>query len=424
MKILITGTTGESMPPPYGGIPKVSLLYAREWKRMGHEVAVTFTYRPETADDLSAGATYFFEYTRQPTKRAKASFLLHNALLHPLRYLGFLLAYVQINSRVTIETILYAAYGVWLDRIIASWQPDIVLGEAALIKSFMAARSANRHRIPIVLDTYAEVRDLGMGVNKHFKPKARRRYWERLLAMTEFVMGMSNCSDGPLMYMPREKVKVFYDTCDFTNSRAALAESVSDARAALSLPQDMRLVGAVGAFSPRKGHDHLIRAVGELGLAGEKYGVVLCGAGDATEWKALAEKEGIADRVFFLQSLSECNLARLYRSVDLYANLSNSPRSCGLDLALLEAMTAQKPVVVYDTGALPTAVPDGKNGYVVHTDDVPGVVMAIRAFFALPEEERTQMGVLSAEAASKCDIVETAKIKINWLQEAITNFKK
>ncbi len=410
------------MPPPYGGIPKVSLLYAREWKRMGHEVAVSFVYKPEKADDLGAEASYFFEYAARPGKVSKAAFLIRHVTRHPALYARLFLAYARINPRITIETILYAAYGVWVDGVIASFKPDIILSEAALIKSFMAAHRARARHIPIVFDTYAEVRDLAMGVNKHFKPKVRRRYWETFLAMPEFVMGMSNCSDGPLMYMPKQRVKVFYDTCDFTNSRAALSESVADARAALMLPPDMPLLGAVGAFSPRKGHDHIIKAAGALHREGIAVGVVLCGAGDAAEWKALAASEGIADRVFFLQGLSERDLSRLYRSVDLYANLSNSPRSCGLDLALLEAMAAQKPVVVYDTGALPTAVPDGKNGYIVHTDDIASVSAAIRSFLSLSPEERAQMGDASADAAAKCDITETAKIKAGWLREAIKDY--
>lgn len=409
------------MPPPYGGIPKVSLMYAREWKKMGHDVAVTFTYRPVHADDLGAGATYFFEYAKKPNVYGKLSFLLRHALLHPLRYLGCVAAYVRICPIARAETILYAAYGVWIDHVIAEWKPDIVLGEAALIKSFMAVQGARRRHVPVVLDTYAEVRDLGMGVNKRLKPTVRRRYWERFLSQVEFVMGMSNCSDGPLMYMKRDRVKVFYDTCDFRNSKAGLAESVGDARAALKLPPSMPLIGAVGAFSPRKGHDKLIQAVGALVREGLEVGVVICGAGDSSEWKKLAEKEGIAARTFFLQALSERDLARLFRSVDLYANLSNSQRSCGLDLALLEAMAAEKPIVVSDTGALPTAAESGKNGYIVHTDDVADTAAAIKDFLSRSPEERCAMGTASADLAAKCDITETSKIKIGWLQEAVSN---
>ena len=76
MKILITGTTGESMPPPYGGVPKLSLLIASVWKKEGHKVAITFPYRPPNGDDLGAGVEYFFEYKGKPNKIKKIVFLL------------------------------------------------------------------------------------------------------------------------------------------------------------------------------------------------------------------------------------------------------------------------------------------------------------------------------------------------------------
>jgi glycosyltransferase involved in cell wall biosynthesis len=332
------------------------------------------------------------------------------------------LSYWKINPRITPEILLYSAYGVWADGVIAEYKPDIILSEAALIHGFMVGSCARDRHIPLVFDTYAEVRDLGMGVNKHLKPKARRRYWETLLGLSELVLGMANCSDGPRMYLPKEKVKVFYDTCDFTRSRESAKESMQECRSALKIPQDAFVVGAVGAFTMRKGHDHLIRASAELSRSGVNVVVVLCGAGDPTEWKEIAKKEGIGDKVIFFQGLSETDLVRLYRSCDIYTNLSNSPRSCGLDLALLEAMATERPIVVYDTGALATAVPEGKNGYVVKADDTVGVVQALETFYALSVVERQNMGRASAEVASKCDIRETARIKAGWLEEVRNNY--
>jgi hypothetical protein len=90
MKILITGTTGESMPPPYGGVPKLSLLVAGAWKKMGHQVGVSFVYRPQKAEDFNAGAEYFFEYNLKPSKLRKALFLLKYFLSNPFLYINLL----------------------------------------------------------------------------------------------------------------------------------------------------------------------------------------------------------------------------------------------------------------------------------------------------------------------------------------------
>jgi glycosyltransferase involved in cell wall biosynthesis len=159
-----------------------------------------------------------------------------------------------------------------------------------------------------------------------------------------------------------------------------------------------------------------------LSREGRSVAVALCGAGDSTDWKRIAKDEGISDKVFFFQGLSETDLVRLYRSCDIYANLSNSTRSCGLDLALLEAMAAERPIVVYDTGALASAVSQGRNGYVLPADDIAGVATVIKHFSELSTEEQVRMGKESAEVASKCDIRETAHIKLSWLAEVLTAY--
>lgn len=191
MKILITGTTGDSMPPPYGGIPKVSLLYARGWKKMGHDVAITFVYRPENADDFGANAEYFFEYGSKPNKLKKVFFFLQYVVKNPILYFSLLSSYLKIYPKLQIETILYSAYGVYVDSVISVYKPDIILSQTALIKTHMVLEIANKRHIPVVIDTYAEVRDGMMGVNKHLSEIEQRKYWVTYLSRAQLVLGMS-----------------------------------------------------------------------------------------------------------------------------------------------------------------------------------------------------------------------------------------
>ena len=417
------------MPPPYGGIPKVSLLYARTWKKMGHEVAVTFVYRPENADDHGANAQYFFEYDSKPTKLKKAWFLIRYFFTNPALYFKLYKKYYAIFPKLSKETILYSAYGVYMDGVIAEFKPDIILCQAALIKAFMVSELAHIRKIPVVYNTYAEVHDLRMGVNKNLDEAGRTKYWNYFMNLPQLIIGMDNCSRGPLTYLPPEKVKVFYDTCDFTTYQMKMDETKEQLRDSLGLPHDQFLVGMVGAFHARKGHDHLIKAIGILKKQGHNIGAVICGGTrnaeeDLKKWRAVAAEEGVEDRVYFFSNFGELQLARLHRGNDAYANLSNSPRSCGLDLALLEAMSSALPIVVYDNGALPTAVPEGKNGYVVPTSDVPAVADAILKLFRKTPEERKDMGNASKAIASKCDLNLTSEIKIGWFKEVIAAYKK
>lgn len=422
MRVLTTGTTGESMPPPYGGVPKASLLYARAWKRMGHDVAVIFVYKPKNADDLGANAEYFFEYKSKPNKFKKLWFLIRYSIKNPFLYLSFLTSYINLYPRLTVETILYSAYGVFMDGVMAKFKPDVILAEAALIKTHMVLEIAQRRHIPVVIDTYAEVRDQDMGVNKHLGELEQKRYWTNFLGRAQLVLGIGNCTDGAKKYLPDNKVKEFYDTCDFTMSQTNIPESRSELRKHFGMDKDGFIIGAIGAFALRKGHDQLIRAVSKLIKRGFNMSVAICGSGDSTKWREIANAENISDRVHFFNQLSEIELIRLHRSLDLYTNISNSPRSCGLDLALLEAMASGLPIVVSDNGVLPTAVIDGVNGYVAETNDEESIAEKVHNVYIKTAEERVRMGEKSRELALKCDINLTADIKLNWFKEVITNF--
>jgi glycosyltransferase involved in cell wall biosynthesis len=335
------------------------------------------------------------------------------------------LSYLKIYPKLQIETILYSAYGVFIDGVLDKFKPDIILSQTALIKTHMVLEIAGIKKIPVVVDTYAEVRDQKMGVNKHMNELQQKKYWTSFLDRAQLVLGISNCTDGARKYLQKNKVKEFYDTCDFTLARKEIGESKEQLRDYFKLPTDTFIVGAVGAFEFRKGHDHLIKAISILKKKGFDIGASICGgSGDMEKWKELAKEEGVEDRVFFFTRLSESDLMKFHRSNDAYCNLSNSLRSCGLDLALLEAMALGMPIVVYDNGALPSAVIEGKNGYVVKTDDIIGVADKILDLHKKSKEDREKMGEESKNLAEKCDINITADIKLGWSKEVVDNYKK
>ncbi len=299
---MITGTTGDSMPPPYAGVPNVSLLYGRAYKKLGHEVAITFVYKPRNADDLGANAEYFFEYKSKPDKFKKLIFLLKYFLKNPFLYFSLLKKYLRIYPRLTLEVVLYSAYGVFMDGVLASFKPDIIFSQATLIKTFMVAELASQRKIPIVFEPYAEIHDQRMGVNKHLDEQGRKKYWTYFLNLAQLVIGMDNCSCGPLMYLPPAKVKVFYDTCDFTSYQVEIPETREELRDIFGLPHDGFLVGMMGAFHYRKGHDQLIKAVAILKKQGFNVGATIVGGPVGIEkWQALAKEERVEDRIFLFQ---------------------------------------------------------------------------------------------------------------------------
>jgi glycosyltransferase involved in cell wall biosynthesis len=425
MNILITGTTGESMPPPYGGVPKLVLFYAGIWKQKGHKVAATFPHCPQPYDDLGAKAEYFFEYKSKPTKFSKILFLIKYFLSNPALYFSLLKSYRKADSHFTREVFLYTAYGVHIDQIFKKFKPDIVLSEAVLIKTFMVAEIAKRHGVPVIYDSYAEVHDLSMTPNKRMTPAERTRYWTYLLGLADYVITPGPyCSRGPLTYMPKEKVEYVFDGSDYGILKFSIPQDRNISRRELKLPLDMFLMVSVGAFEFRKGHDYLIKATAKLVKEGLNIGAVICGgSGDPEKWKKLAREEGIEDRLFIFNRIPELELAKMYKSVDMYCELENTPRACGFTMAILEGMASGLPVVIFDNEDMLAAIQGGTSGMAVPMNDSEKLIQAIRTMYNKPKEELKTMGELNAKLAKSIDIKYTAEKKLEILERVRKNRK-
>lgn len=427
MKILIAGTTGESMPPPYGGVPKLVLFYSRIWKENGHIVAAQFPYDSASGkrDDLGANAEYFFEYDGKPNNKQKGLFLLKYFFKNPFLYASLLAGYFKIAPKITKETLLYTAYGVFLDEVFVKFKPDIVMGQAVLIKTYMLSKIAQKWGVPVVFDSYAEIHDPSMGVNKWIVDGGRDKYWQTFLDMADFVITPGPyCSRGPLKYLPKEKVQYVYDGSDYGVLKFDIPNDKKVLRESLGLPQDMFLLVSVGAFEYRKGHDYLIKTVAKLSKAGNNIGAVICGgSGDPEKWVELAKQEGIEDRLFIFNRIPEIKLAKMYKSVDTYCELENTPRACGFTMAILEGMASGLPVIIYDNEDMMEAIQGGKSGFAVPMNDTDALYEAILKMYNLSVEERKKMGEMNATLAKSIDITYTSLKKLEILERVLKNYK-
>jgi glycosyltransferase involved in cell wall biosynthesis len=390
MNILFAGQVGESLPPLYAGVPKRALLLAKIWRDTGARVGICFTYRHNHEDDLGAQAEYFFEYNARPNALAKIRFILSAAVFHPIYYIRFVSAGANAFSGLTTEILQYAAYGVFLTKIVATFKPDVLVAESGLTRAFFAAIVAKQHNIPFVLETYAEVHDKSV---MNFKnEEARTHYWKTLFSLCERIIAPSDyCAKGPLTYASSELVHMVFattlDSAVFENDTRTQQEG----RTRFSLPTNEFIVAAVGSFSPRKGHDHLIKAVAEGRKKGSDMGVLLCGEGNPEWLRELARQEGIEDHVYIFQNLSEEELRLLFKAADMYCDASNTPRAC-LGIALTEALATGMPAIAYDVAGLPEVVADKKTGYLVPVDDIPALAATIEMLYRATPEERALLG--------------------------------
>ena len=146
-----------------------------------------------------------------------------------------------------------------------------------------------------------------------------------------------------------------------------------EAKAALGLPTDGLVVGAVGRLSAEKAFDVLIRAVRGLRDRGLDVRLVVVGEGDDRDrLEALAAELGVADRVALPGWQSD--VRHYLEAMDVFA--LSSLRE-GLPNVLLEAMALEVPVVATRVAGVPRVVRDGRDGLLVEPGDLPGLTRAL-----------------------------------------------
>lgn len=101
---------------------------------------------------------------------------------------------------------------------------------------------------------------------------------------------------------------------------------------------------------------------------------------------------------------------------DIVVNLSNFQESFGR--TVLEAMSASRPVVAYDWGALPELIEDGQTGYIVPFRDVEAAAAKVERLCRDPELVKT-MGAKARERARRLYSVQSFRENLRTAYERI-----
>lgn len=151
------------------------------------------------------------------------------------------------------------------------------------------------------------------------------------------------------------------------------------AKAALGMG-DAPAILSVGALIARKGQSLVIDAL--PALPGIHYW--LAGAGEEEgRYRAQAERLGVADRVHFLGSVANADLAGLYRAADVVVMPSASE---GLANAWVEALACGTPIVISDAGGAAELVTSPHAGRIVERTP-EAIAAAVRPILADPPSQ-------------------------------------
>jgi glycosyltransferase involved in cell wall biosynthesis len=153
---------------------------------------------------------------------------------------------------------------------------------------------------------------------------------------------------------------------------------------ALGLTGAGPVVGTVARLDPVKGVDVFVRALARLAASRrDVQGLIVGGGAEADRLRALAAREGVADRVRFAGEVVDG--VRALAALDVYVATS---RREGLPLALLEAMACGRPVVASAIPAHAEVLDNGRTGRLVPVDDVAATAEAIASVLADPARAR------------------------------------
>lgn len=151
----------------------------------------------------------------------------------------------------------------------------------------------------------------------------------------------------------------------------------AEARAALGLRADERVVLQLGRMVPRKGVETVVRALARLrrdhGVAARL--LVVGGESDRPDpaitpeigrLQAVAAEEGVADAVTFVGRRDRSVLRNYYGAADVFVS---TPWYEPFGITPVEAMACGTPVVGSNVGGIKSTVADGRTGFLVPPDD-------------------------------------------------------
>ena len=184
----------------------------------------------------------------------------------------------------------------------------------------------------------------------------------------------------------RERIVLIPSGVDTQRYRADAAAR-ERLRAAFALNADALVVGVVAQLIERKRHSWLFALLPALLREFPQLTVVCFGRG-ALEGRLRAElvERGLQTRVVLAGFRAD--LPALVPGLDLLAHPASRE---GLGLALLEAASAEVPVVACAVGGVPDIVVHGETGLLVPRDDAAAFGQALRALLASPPE-RARLG--------------------------------
>lgn len=211
----------------------------------------------------------------------------------------------------------------------------------------------------------------------HFYKGAPRKmklfyFVERFLARWTDVLITINKEDYQASLSFKAKKKVLTNGVGVDTSKFISESNCNYIREELGLSNNTTVLLSVGELIKRKNHEPVIRAIKQL--HDETIHYILVGDGELYEYlKSIVKELDLGKQVHLLGYRKDIN--RLCNSADIFVMPSLQE---GLSVALMEAMSCGKPVIVSKIRGNVDLIDEGKGGFLVPATDVKSYAETIR----------------------------------------------
>lgn len=212
-----------------------------------------------------------------------------------------------------------------------------------------------------------------------------------------------------LFNVPESKTQVVYD---FTDDKLNGVSTGSEVRARFGIPQNGKIIGAIGSLGWRKGHDLFLQIAHYITHVGDDntYFVWVGGNMDSIEFKEIlidVRLMGLETRVFFVGAQKD--LRGFYEAFDVFLLTS---REDPFPLVCIEAAMSGCPIICFESGGgMPEFVREDA-GYVVPYGNTRE--MGDKAIYLLSNEfNRKELGEVGQNRATNNHTIRTIGPQMN-----------
>lgn len=269
----------------------------------------------------------------------------------PLRYLR---AFIEVWKAAGRADVVYVNEHLALAHVLAAK----LRGKPVMIRIMVDGAWELAHRYRWCDDDIVTFQGKSYGWKVALTRVLQKRWWswsDHIVACSEFLRQILIVSYG----VDGDKVQRIFNAHHGPRYED-LHETPREARAALGLPPSPRYLLTICRLVVWKRVDSILEALAKLP---SDVHLLVAGDGDMmAEWKALAARLGVAERVKFLGNVPHAQIPLYIRAADVF--VLNSEYE-GLSHTLLEVMNLGTPIVASNVCGNPEVIVDGVNGLTV-----------------------------------------------------------